>query len=267
MNVIEQMSHGGKCVIGMVHCLPMPGTLLYEDNFEETAAIALEDANRLEAAGFDAIMVENSNDGPAQLGMDSAQIAAMAVVCDRIVKAVRVPVGIDACGDSIAGISIAAAANLAFVRIPYFVDTVVSVRGITTPNAHEALMLRKKLNAKGVKIFADIHCKHTYPLSGLVTLENSAKWAEGALADAIIVTGEQTGAETPVENLRRVKAAVSIPVISGSGSTEGNIAEQFAVCDGTIVGSSIKKDNSLCTEVDPEQAKRFMEAANRSRRV
>jgi hypothetical protein len=73
-----------------------------------------------------------------------------------------------------------------------------------------------------------------------VPIEESAAVAESCGADAVIVTGAQTGRETPLETVRRVKQAVRCPVIIGSGVKSSNIKEQLAVADGAIVGSSLK---------------------------
>lgn len=172
-----------------------------------------------------------------------------------------VPVGIDACGDQLAGFDIGSMTGISFLRLSNLVDVRVTSRGITTPCGGEAVAHRRRIGAEHIRIFADIHLKHTYPVFPEVTLETSARWAAAAGADVIIVTGAETGGETSLEDLRRVKAAVSIPVVAGSGVDARNVQEQYAVCDGAIIGSALKRDKKLSNPIDLQLAEAFVKAA------
>ena len=46
-----------------------------------------------------------------------------------------------------------------------------------------------------------------------------------------------------------------------SGVTPDNIKEALRISDGMVVGTFVKKDGILWNEVDPERAKRFIDAA------
>ena len=63
-NIVDRMKAGEKISIGMVHTLPLPGSYRGKYTMEEIVERAVSDARILEAAGFDAIVVENLNDGP-----------------------------------------------------------------------------------------------------------------------------------------------------------------------------------------------------------
>ena len=221
---------------------------------------AVRDAVTLEEAGFEAVIVENVSDGPfGSRSMSNQQLAALAVVTKCVRDRINIEVGIDACGNSIAGIEIASVIdNVSFVRIPWYVDVRIGMNGIVEPNGGDAAWVRKQVGADAVKILADIQIKHTYPLQDAIPIEQSAKWAIDSKADCIIVTGITTGAETPIESIRRVKTVSTIPVIAGSGVSGKNYAEQYAACDGSIIGSSLKKDGNLMNPVDPELAKQFI---------
>ena len=236
---------GGKFVIGMVHCLPLPGTAFFKDNMEKIMAQAIADAETLERAGVDAIIVENMGDGPFGIRMDTAQVAALAAVSARVAERVTIPVGIDAAmSDYEAALSIAKAVGAGFVRIPVFVDTVEFYGG-------------------SIKILADIHVKHTHMVLTHVTIEDSAKAAQDCGADGIIVTGTHIGTETPLEIIERAKKVTSIPIIAGSGVKTQNINEQFEIADGAIVGSSLKEGGKLENPISYELTRALMDAIHR----
>ncbi len=93
MDIVERMKQGEKITIGMVHLLPLPGTLHYGGEIAPIIERAVADARRLEAAGFDAIIVENVNDAPNDAPPMSpwqistfaiaATMSAAACICDR----------------------------------------------------------------------------------------------------------------------------------------------------------------------------------------
>lgn len=261
MTILERMQNGKKISIGMVHTLPLPGTYLHSAPFEDIVARAVQDAVTLEQAGFDAIIVENTNDGPfEQDGMTTTQIAAMTRICHSVRAAVGIEVGIDACGDSVAGLDIGNLTGVTFLRVPYFVDTRMSAGGIIYPNGGRAVMHRKRLGAEHIKIFADVQVKHTFSLSE-IPIEESALWAVDTGADALIVTGLSTGIETPIESLRRVKAVVKLPVVAGSGVNASNVRAQYQVCDGAIIGTATKQGRNLLHPVDAALARAFINTA------
>ena len=96
MTILHRMGEGGKCLIGMVHCLPLPGTLGHGGDMEKIYEKALTDARTLEAAGFDAVIVENTTDMPYARNLSAGQLAALAAITRCVVQAVRIPVGVDA---------------------------------------------------------------------------------------------------------------------------------------------------------------------------
>ncbi len=266
MSIVDRMARGEKISIGMVHTLPLPGTYGNTCGMQEIIDRAVSDAKTLERAGFDALIVENVNDAPYhKSGMTVQQIAAMSIITKKVREAVKIDVGIDSCGDHIAGIEIAKiVGDVTFVRIPAFVDVRVGALGVEEPNGAEAVLRRFEVGAEDVKIFADIQVKHTYPLCDSIPIEQSAAWAVSGHADAIIVTGIDTGAETPLETISRVKKVVNIPVVVGSGISVKNVRDQYRICDGAIVGSSLKENGNLCNPIVLERALKFIDEAKKS---
>ncbi len=260
---LAKLDFSKKPVIGMVHCLPLPGTMKFRDNMEEIFEQAISDAVTLEKAGVDAIIVENMGDDPFGIELDTAQAIALAAISTRIRDRVSLPIGIDAAmNDYKTSLSIAKAIGADFVRIPVFVDTVEFYGGIITPCAREAMNFRKSINAEDVMIFADIQVKHTHMVLPTVSIEDSANAAIGCGADAIIVTGTHIGKETPMEIIQRVKAISSIPVVIGSGVKPANIKEQLKVADAAIIGSSLKVGGKIENPISFDLTKEVIDAKN-----
>ena len=262
LTLSEKMRSGQKIVVGMVHLLPLPGTLGYGGDIEAIYARALADADALQQAGVDAMIVENTNDKPDSEKLEPEQLAVLAAATRMVVERVNVPVGVDAAfTDAVAGIAIANAANAAFIRCPVFVDHMqVTGLGRIYPRSKEVVRYRRTIGAEHIAIWADVQVKHSHQMLDAVSLEESAHTAFEHGADVIIVTGASTGFETPIDTVAKVKAAVSCPVIVGSGFNAQNAALQFSVADGAIVGTAMKQGRDTKNPIDPKLAADLMAA-------
>ena len=126
--------------------------------------------------------------------------------------------------------------------------------------------MRRLLGAEHIGIWADVQVKHSHLLLPEVSLEESARTAWEYGAEVLIVTGLSTGLETPLESVRRVKKAVPIPVVAGSGFGLENAAEQLEAADGAIVGTAMKKGGSTMEPIDPELGRALMKAVRQAER-
>lgn len=240
-----------KRIFGMVHCLPLPGTMGYGGSMELVVNRALSDAETLEKAGVDALIIENMNDVPFAVKMDMEQTTALTAISAMVKERSSIPIGIDAAFcDWEASLCIAHAIGANFVRIPVFVDTVVTSFGIVFPCAREVVKKRKQLQAENILLLCDIQVKESYMLCDRISIEESAANAQDAGADAIIVTGAHTGAAAPVEVLKKLRASIKLPLLVGSGVNARNIVDQIPFVDGAIVGSSFKKGGVLLEPID-----------------
>ncbi|MBO1265098.1 BtpA/SgcQ family protein [Proteiniclasticum sp. SCR006] len=261
---MKKLDFNKKPIIGMVHCLPLPGTMKFKDNLPEITTQAIHDAKTLEKAGVDAIIIENMGDDPFGVKLDIAQVTALSAISALVAKEVSLPIGIDAAmNDYETSLSLAKAIDADFVRIPVFVDTVEFYGGIINPVAREATLFRKQINAEDILIFADIQVKHTHMVLSSVSIEDSARSAMDCGADAIIVTGTHIGVETPMEIIKKVKSIANIPVIIGSGVKAMNIKSQLDLADGAIVGSSMKEGGIISNPISYKLARDVVEARNK----
>jgi hypothetical protein len=87
------------------------------------------------------------------------------------------------------------------------------------------------------------------------SLSESARLAREKGADAIVVTGTVTGEPPALADLEEAKrGALDVPVLVGSGFDAENAEALLSIADGAIVGTSLKRGNS----VDPEKVKELL---------
>ena len=255
-----------KAIIGVVHSRPLPGAPAYEG--EPMAAgyeYAVREAERYAAGGMDGVIVENHGDipfaKPENIGPETA--AVMAVMADRVGRAVGLPVGINVLANgAIIATAVAKAAGAAFIRVNQWANAYVANEGIIEGPAAKATRYRAWLHARGLKIFADVHVKHGAHAivadRGIPELTRDAEFFD---ADVVIVTGQRTGDSAKMEEIAAVKGATALPVVVGSGVDADNIADILSACDGVIVASSLKRDGVWWYVVDPDRLALFMDRA------
>lgn len=231
---------GARALFGMIHLGPLPGAPLFT-SFDDVLALALHEARELAAGGCDGFVIENFGDRPFTRGRVEAEtIAAMTRAIVEIAREVRLPFGVNVLrNDALSAMGIAAATGAAFIRVNIHTGAAVTDQGIIEGDAHATLRKRAAL-APNVLIFADYLVKHATPMG-----EVSAKDLRlRGLADALIVTGAETGAAADPARVRELRESIDAPLLLGSGLTAEN-ASQFADADGAIVGTSLKQDGRV----------------------
>lgn len=233
---------GAHAVFGMVHLLPLPGSPLFDGSIDAAIERAVEDAHAL--APCDGIAFENFGDRPFGKIAGKETIAAMTRVITEVVREVRVPFGVNVLrNDAEGALAIAAATGAAFIRINVHTGAMLTDQGLIEGDAAVTLRLRAAV-APGVAIFADHLVKHATAI-GDVDIEQSAKdLRERGLADAVIVSGRETGAAVDRTRFDAVRRAIDAPLLIGSGLTAAN-AHHFADADGAIVGTSLKSEGRV----------------------
>lgn len=85
-----------------------------------------------------------------------------------------------------------------------------------------------------------------------------AQAAEYFCSDGIIVTGKSTGLAADLDEIERVREAVKIPLIVGSGVTADNVSQYFRKVDAMIVGSEFKVHGKWYNDIDVNRIKKLM---------
>lgn len=238
-------------VIACIHLQSLPGSPRYAGSMRAVCDTALQELEIYERAGVHGVIVENFRDQPFYPGIVPPEtIASMSVVLSEIMRSTRLPVGVNVLrNDAAAALAIATATGAAFIRINVHLGAVVGDQGIIEGKAYETLRMRARLESD-VLIFADAAVKHAAPLAPR-GLEAEVRDLEGrGLADAIIISGTATGAETDMADLTKAKGATRLPVLIGSGCTPQNIAKMAGIADGFIVGSAFKHGGVADGSVD-----------------
>jgi membrane complex biogenesis BtpA family protein len=253
----------GKPLIAMAHVPALPGTPLYDADAGLPGAVAAvrRDVEVLVGAGFDAVLFCNENDRPYQLqaGLESA--AALA----RVVTECRpdgVPFGVDFLWDARCALAVGAATGASFIR-EVATGAWESDMGLWSPDAAGLLRERRRLDASDLAVFMNITPEFASSTGSRGPADIARSTVVSSLADVILVSGAMAGAEPDLSVLASVRESVdaSVPVLLNTGARAETIDQYFKYADGCIVGSSLKVDGYTWNPVDPERAKRFVDAA------
>ena len=226
-----------KPIIGMIHMPPLPGAPDNGLSMKELTEFALSEADRLDGAGLDACIVENVGDTPLlKENLPPYTVAAMATVTKEVVQHTRLKVGVNmlrnGCEEAL---SVAQVAGAHFIRCNVLIGAYATDQGIIEGCAARVARLRKALGSQ-VLVFGDVHVKHAYPIFN-VEIEYAAQdLAERGGADAVIVSGPRSPVPPSFERVKKVKDAISKPVLIGSGIVLGNVKQFYQRSDGLIIG-------------------------------
>lgn len=251
-----------KPVIGMVH-LNRFSQRYDRDRIDSVIRDAVNDAVKLEEGGVDGIIVENFGDSPFSKTVSKRTVSMMTLACKEIVDKVDIPVGINVLrNDWEAALSISSVLGLPFIRINVLTGVVATDQGFIEGEAAQIHEFKISHVLK-TKIWGDIHVKHGTTIHPEDVADSAREaWRRGK-ADRIIVTGKETGHAIDLEELKRVKEAVDIPVIAGSGTDIDNIQNMVEISDGVIVGTYFKEDGIVTNPVSSERVKKLVEKIDR----
>ncbi|XP_014483988.1 PREDICTED: uncharacterized protein F13E9.13, mitochondrial [Dinoponera quadriceps] len=250
-------------LIGMVHVGALPGTPRYKGLVEKIVEDAVKEASIYVECGADGILVENMHDIPYVRKKDlSPEIVTMMTrICAEVKRVARnVVCGVQIlAGCNEEAIAVAKAAGFQFIRAEGFVFSHVADEGFIDASAGTLLRYRRRIDAEGVLVFADVKKKHSsHAITSDVSLPETVRAAEFFSADGIVLTGRATGEAVDMQDLAEVRKCVAarLPVLIGSGVTLDNVDNYAAVADALIVGSYLKTagrwENAL--DVDRVQA-------------
>lgn len=206
---------------------------------------ALADLSALEKAGFDGALIENDNDKPHTEFANEAQIASFTVIANEVCRKASIPIGVQmVLNDWRASFAIARVVGAKFTRLDVFVDHVNSKWGEINPVPTEIIAHKNEI-CPGLLLLTDIQVKYKTMIKPR-PLTTSAALAIQHGSDGLVITGQATGVETPIEKIREVREEFpQFPIFVGAGVNDKNIREQFSVANGAIVGSSIKTSDRI----------------------
>lgn len=250
-------------VIGMLHLAPLPGAPRYGDNMNWVRERLLRDAEALAEGGVDAFIMENFGDMPFYPDRVPAHIVAhMTALAMSVRKGFDQPLGINCLrNDGLSAMAIAHATGCDFIRVNVLTGARVTDQGVIEGNAHLLLRERDRLQARSIRIIADVDVKHSVPLGAKRSLGSEVRETlQRGLADAVIVSGEGTGQEADIDQLKEAKqSAADAPVLVGSGVRIETAQAYAQIADGLIVGTALKHEGIPANPVEKDRVKAFMD--------
>jgi len=267
-NILEELFGCSKPIIGMVHLQPLPGSPRCVEEVEHILENALRDAEALEEGGVDGVQVENIGDKPFMKPNEITDeaVTIVAAIAREVRRATGLPTGVFILANGIEeSLSAAAASGAKWIRANMYNLAYIADEGFVESAAPRAERRKTNLNID-VKIFADVVVKHgSHLITKDTQLEYKVKRLEETGADAIIASGERTGAETPIDRVRQIKQTAAKPVLIGSGLTPENAEKLLKYADGAIVGTYLKKEGNLQNPVDINRVKKLMRIVKKIR--
>lgn len=237
-------------LIGALHFPPLPGFEGFT-SMEDVLKFSITNAETLEEAGFDSIIVENNYDLPHLITVQKETVEAMKYITANIMKRVSIPIGVSVLWNSYKeAFDIAQEVGGKYIRVPVFVDNVETSYGSIYGNPEDVIKAKKEIGKNKVLVFTDIQVKHS-KLLNVRPIEESAKEAIMKGSDALIITGKWTGDSPKMDDLKDVRNSVGedFPIIVGSGATKDNMNDLMRYASGIIVGTAIKGYKELSKEI------------------
>lgn len=272
LKVLEDLFPKKNPIIGMVHLRSLPGAPLYDPvnmNMDRIISIAVEEAKKLENAGVDGLQIENIWDYPYLKGSEIGHetIATMSVIASKVKDSVSVPIGINChLNGGMEAMAIACACNAKWIRVFEYVNAYVSRGGFLEAIGAKLSRYRTNLSAENVKLFCDVNVKHgSHFIISDRSITEQALDAQIDGAEALIVTGFETGQAPTPKKVKEFADNINVPVLIGSGVTKENVGELMEYSDGMIVGSYFKKNNNWKNDIDESQVKEFVVEVEKNR--
>lgn len=215
---------------------------------------------------MDGVLFCNEADLPYQLKVGPEIPAAMAAAIGRLRSELLVPFGVNILWDAIASLALARATGASFIR-EVLTGVYESDLGMIEPRIGDIAGYRAAIGAGNVALFDNIAPEFSSAI-GTRTIADRARGAAFLGMDAVLISGPAAGTSFEMSDLRAAKEAVpSMPVIANTGVRAERVAEVFAVADGAIVGTSLKRGGITWNPVDRERVMRLMDAARAARSV
>lgn len=267
MTWFKQVFGKDKVVIASMYLPPLPGSPDYVTGtaIDDMIAYTRHEVETLEKGGMDGVIFGNQQDWPYRVGVGPETVALMTLIIREATRACRMPFGISVFWDDLAALAIAKATAASFVR-GVFRGVYAGEMGLLNCNAADALRFRRTLDAPEIRLMFLLR-----PILAQAVGERSLKaqvkdalWA--SKPDSFALCGPVPGEAPSFDELRCVAAlARGLPVVMNNGATPENIGQVFAACDGAVIGTHLRCDNSAAKPFDLAKVREFMAVVNQCR--
>lgn len=144
-----------------------------------------------------------------------------------------------------------------FIQLDYIAGEYAKGSGTIKLDADDFIQI--SMNSRSVDVYGGVWPKYYTPLKDSVL---SVDLFDAVfLGSAVVVTGEGTGYETPLDKIKEFAELINgqAPLIVGAGLTAENVKEQLKFAQGGIVGSAFKPNGRTYQMVDRDLVKAFMD--------
>jgi len=235
-------SRRNKPILGMIH--------LAGDGLKDVINKAINETIAYKEMDLAGIIVENYY-------TKDVKVFASAVEELSRFDSANFKVGLNFLGYDSEGMNLAERNGLAFVQ-----QDAVAGRYLTNSSGNYNMIERARREHPEIFVFGGVWPKYYTPIGGS---DFASDLIEGKKrADAIVITGEGTGMETPIEKILEARRVLGyFPAVVGAGLNIGNAYEQMRIADGAIVGSHFKIGGCPENDLDVERVRKFMDEMNR----
>lgn len=247
------MFHVDKPLIGILSLLPLPGSTHWKGRIDQVIARAEQEATAMATGGVDAILLENTFDGPAQSDrLDVAGAIALGLITRRVMHFTPLPMGISVLkNDPETALAIATNVGARFIRVPLLTGLAIWEGGFIEGRYRQLLAYKKALLAEGIAVYADISLTKHPPLANNIPqislLDLARQAVDVGQADGIVITDTHI---TP-EEVQLLVNALPVPVMVHYQDNVQHAQPIIEAANGIMVSNAIKKTFTLDDDLPP----------------
>lgn len=257
---IEELFKTKKPIIAMCHLLALPGDPAYDatGGMKQVIDWARKDLNALQEGGVDGVMFSNEFSLPYLTRLETVTVAAMARVIGELLDEIRIPYGVNCLWDPVASLDLAVATGAQFVR-EIFTGVYASDFGLWNTNCGATVRHQHRIGGDSVKLLFNIVPEAAAYLAARDVVAIAKTTVFNTHPDALCVSGITAGAQTDINVLEKVKAAIDeTPVFANTGLRMENVEKTLSIADGAVVGTTFKFDGIFENHVDINRVRDFM---------
>ena len=259
---IKEVFDCRKPIIGMCHLNALPGDPAFDKQLgmQDVIEWARKDLLALQNGGVDTVMFSNEFSLPYLTRVETVTVTAMARIIGELMPDIEVPFGVNVLWDPAASLDLAVATGARYVR-EIFTGVYASDFGLWNTDCGAVVRHQHAIGAQDVKLLFNIVPEAAQYLADRDMVDVAKSTVFNNRPDALCVSGLTAGRQADTQVLKNVRDAVpGTAVFANTGVRLENVAEQLAVADGAVVGTTFKYDGVFENHVDENRVKAFMDS-------